>query len=42
MTSQFELIAAIVNRDVETLFNLAQVNIQLTTKGCQITRIVGF
>jgi hypothetical protein len=40
--SQFELVAAILNGDVEPLFDLAQMAVQLPAQGCQIARVVRF
>jgi hypothetical protein len=39
---QFKVIAAVLDRDVETLFDLAQMAVQLPAESCQITCIVRF
>ena len=40
--AQFEMITAVINCDVQTLFNLTQVTVQLPAEGRQIARIVWF
>ena len=39
---QFKVITAIMNADIQTLFYLAQVRIQLPTEDSQITSIIRF
>jgi hypothetical protein len=40
--AQFEMITAVINCDIQTLFNLTQMTVQLPAEGRQIARIVWF
>ena len=40
--SQLKVIAAILDRDVKALFDLAQMAVQVPTKGRQMSRVVRF
>ena len=40
--ARFKVITAIMNADIQTLFYLAQVRIQLPTEDSQITSIIRF
>ena len=39
---QLKVIATVLNGDIQSLLNLAQMTVQLPTKGCQITGVIGF